>query len=90
MKIINGLFYCNGCFDQKEFLVAINSNIAICEQCIGEAYELFENRGRCPDCGDYGIIQYEHGRNSTCPCHLPKIENDNQSLRVDDEHQWRL
>lgn len=23
----------------------------------------------CPDCGDFGIIQDEHGDNSTCPCH---------------------
>ena len=49
--------------------------IGTIEDAIKEALKISSNvpvsgSGKvCPDCGDYGIIQDEHGNNSTCPCH---------------------
>lgn len=35
-----------------------------------EGIKSYEPSPVCPDCGNYGILQDEQGRNYTCSCHL--------------------
>ncbi len=68
LEILDNVRYWETCPDDykkdiQTFLETQNQVLHI-QDVIGRSEQL-----PCKKCGDYGIVQDEHGNNSTCTCH---------------------